>query len=143
MARAWSAGRLACRCPVWPTRHATCPCAAICVEGRRAIDQRGGDPFAEVLRRVRADMTANCVDFRCADGHHMSIDMAAALHPQSILALDRDGAPLPAKYGYPVKLRIPTKLGYKNPKHIHTVVVRNNYPGGYWEDQGHNWIGGS
>jgi DMSO/TMAO reductase YedYZ molybdopterin-dependent catalytic subunit len=69
--------------------------------------------------------------------------MATALHPQTLLALDWDGAPLPAKYGYPVKLRIPTKLGYKNPKHIHAVVVTNTYPGGYWEDQGYNWFGGS
>jgi DMSO/TMAO reductase YedYZ molybdopterin-dependent catalytic subunit len=50
---------------------------------------------------------------------------------------------LPAKYGYPVKLRMPTKLGYKNPKHIRAIYVTNTYTGGYWEDQGYNWFGGS
>jgi DMSO/TMAO reductase YedYZ molybdopterin-dependent catalytic subunit len=118
------------------TRH-------ICVEGWSAIGKWGGVPFAEVLRRAGADLGAKYVDFRCADDYHTSIDMATALHPQTILALDWDGTPLPAKYGYPVKLRMPTKLGYKNPKHIHTVVVTNTYPGGYWEDQGYNWFGGS
>lgn len=118
------------------TRH-------ICVEGWSAIGKWGGVPFAELLRRVGADLTAKYVDFRCADDYHTSIDMATALHPQTVLALDWDGAPLPPKYGYPVKLRMPTKLGYKNPKHIHTVVVTNTYPGGYWEDQGYNWFGGS
>ena len=118
------------------TRH-------ICVEGWSAIGQWGGVPFSEVLRRAGADLSAKYVDFRCADDYHTSIDMATALHPQTVLALDWDGAPLPAKYGYPVKLRMPTKLGYKNPKHIHTVVVTNAYPGGYWEDQGYNWFGGS
>ncbi|WP_425259203.1 molybdopterin-dependent oxidoreductase [Rubrivivax sp. RP6-9] len=118
------------------TRH-------ICVEGWSAIGKWGGVPFGELLRRVGADLTAKYVDFRCVDDYHTSIDMATALHPQTILALDWDGAPLPAKYGYPVKLRMPTKLGYKNPKHIHTVVVTNTYPGGYWEDQGYNWFGGS
>jgi DMSO/TMAO reductase YedYZ molybdopterin-dependent catalytic subunit len=118
------------------TRH-------ICVEGWSAIGKWGGVPFAELLRRAGADLSAKYVDLRCADDYHTSIDMATALHPQTILATDWDGSPLPAKYGYPVKLRMPTKLGYKNPKHIHTVVVTNTYPGGYWEDQGYNWFGGS
>ena len=36
-----------------------------------------------------------------------------------------------------------TKLGFKNPKHIHAIFVTNEYPGGYWEDQGYNWFSGS
>ncbi len=43
----------------------------------------------------------------------------------------------------PMKLRIPTKLGYKNPKHIVAMFVTNTNPGGYWEDKGYNWFGGS
>jgi DMSO/TMAO reductase YedYZ molybdopterin-dependent catalytic subunit len=42
-----------------------------------------------------------------------------------------------------MKLRMPTKLGYKNPKHIAAIFVTNTYPGGYWEDKGYNWFGGS
>lgn len=42
-----------------------------------------------------------------------------------------------------MKLRMPTKLGYKNPKHIVAISVTNDYPGGYWENQGYNWFGGS
>jgi DMSO/TMAO reductase YedYZ molybdopterin-dependent catalytic subunit len=42
-----------------------------------------------------------------------------------------------------MKLRIPTKLGYKNPKHIVAIGVTNEYPGGYWENRGYNWFGGS
>ena len=48
----------------------------------------------------------------------------------------------PNKYGYPVKLRISTKLGFKNPKHIAALFVTNDYPGAYWEDQGYNWFSG-
>jgi hypothetical protein len=40
-------------------------------------------------------------------------------------------------------LRVPTKLGFKNPKHIAAIFVTNDYPGGYWEDQGYNWFSGS
>ncbi len=66
----------------------------------------------------RHRLTARYVGFTCGDDYWTSIDMASALHPQTILALDYAGAPLPPKYGFPVKLRIPTKLGFKNPKHI-------------------------
>ncbi|MDR3452164.1 MAG: molybdopterin-binding protein [Rhodoferax sp.] len=118
------------------TRH-------ICVEGWSAIGRWGGVPFASFLRRVGADLTAKYVGFMCADDYYTSIDMPTALHPQTQLTLSYDGQPLPPKYGFPMKLRMPTKLGYKNPKYIKAIFVTNTYPGGYWEDQGYNWFGGS
>ncbi|WP_425269255.1 molybdopterin-dependent oxidoreductase [Janthinobacterium svalbardensis] len=118
------------------TRH-------ICVEGWSAIGRWGGVPFSHFLKRVGADTTAKYIGFQCADDYFTSIDMATALHPQTIMALTYDGEELPPKYGYPMKLRMPTKLGYKNPKHIQAIFVTNTYPGGYWENQGYNWFGGS
>jgi DMSO/TMAO reductase YedYZ molybdopterin-dependent catalytic subunit len=118
------------------TRH-------ICVEGWSAIGQWGGAPFRTFLERVGADMRAKYVGFKCADKYYSSIDMATALHPQTLLALDYGNAPLPPKYGYPLKLRVPTKLGFKNPKLIAAIFVTNDPPGGYWEDQGYNWFSGS
>nr|WP_322403869.1 molybdopterin-dependent oxidoreductase [Massilia sp. Gc5] len=118
------------------TRH-------ICVEGWSAIGKWGGVPFSYFLRRVGADLGAKYVGFKCADDYFTSIDMATALHPQTLMALTYDGQTLPPRYGYPMKLRMPTKLGYKNPKHIQAIFVTNTYPGGYWEDQGYNWFGGS
>ena len=118
------------------TRH-------ICVEGWSAIGKWGGVPLAAFLRRVGADLTAKYIGFKCVDGYHTSIDMPTALHAQTLLALTYDGQTLPPKYGYPMKIRMPTKLGYKNPKHVHALYVTNSYPGGYWEDQGYNWFGGS
>ncbi|WP_298400164.1 molybdopterin-dependent oxidoreductase [Janthinobacterium sp.] len=118
------------------TRH-------ICVEGWSAIGKWGGVPFSHFLKRVGADTTAKYIGFQCADDYFTSIDMVTALHPQTIMALTYDGQQLPPKYGYPMKLRMPTKLGYKNPKHIQAIFVTNTYPGGYWENQGYNWFGGS
>ena len=118
------------------TRH-------ICVEGWSAIGKWGGVPFSHFLKRIGADTTARYIGFQCADDYFTSIDMATALHPQTIMALTYDGQELPPKYGYPMKLRMPTKLGYKNPKHIQAIFVTNTYPGGYWENQGYNWFGGS
>ena len=118
------------------TRH-------ICVEGWSAIGKWGGVRLSEFLKRVGADTTAKYVGFQCADDYYGSIDMATALHPQTIMAFDWDGQRLPSKYGYPMKIRIPTKLGFKNPKLVTAMFVTNEYPGGYWEDKGYNWFSGS
>ena len=118
------------------TRH-------ICVEGWSAIGQWSGVRFSTFLERIGADLTAKYVGFRCADDYSTSIDMATALHPQTQLTFRFGDETLPPKYGFPMKLRIPTKLGFKNPKHITALFVTNDYPGGYWEDQGYNWYSGS
>jgi DMSO/TMAO reductase YedYZ molybdopterin-dependent catalytic subunit len=118
------------------TRH-------ICVEGWSAIGKWSGVRFSDFLRRIGADITAKYVGFKCADDYYTSIDMPTALHPQTQLTLRFADQVLPAAYGFPMKLRMPTKLGFKNPKHITALFVSNEYPGGYWEDQGYNWFSGS
>jgi DMSO/TMAO reductase YedYZ molybdopterin-dependent catalytic subunit len=119
------------------TRH-------ICVEGWSAIGKWGGVRFSTFLERIGADTTAKYVGFKCADDYYTSIDMPTALHPQTLLTFSFGDEVLPAKYGFPMKLRMPTKLGYKNPKHITAIFVTNTYPGGYWEDtEAYNWFGGS
>jgi DMSO/TMAO reductase YedYZ molybdopterin-dependent catalytic subunit len=118
------------------TRH-------ICVEGWSAIGKWSGVRFSDFLKRIGADLTARYVGFKCADDYYASIDMPTALHPQTLLTFRFGGEILPPKYGFPMKLRIPTKLGFKNPKHIMALFVTNEYPGGYWEDQGYNWFSGS
>ena len=118
------------------TRH-------ICVEGWSAIGKWSGVRFSTFLERIGADTTAKYVGFKCADDYYTSIDMATALHPQTLLSFRYADEILPPKYGFPMKLRIPTKLGFTNPKHIMAMFVTNEYPGGYWEDQGYNWFSGS
>ena len=118
------------------TRH-------ICVEGWSAIGKWTGVPLRDFLRRVGADTRAKYLWFRCAEGYSTSIDMPTALHPQTQMTLRFDGEVLPRKYGFPLKVRIPTKLGFKNPKHVMEMAVTNKYLGGYWEDQGYNWFSGS
>ena len=117
------------------TRH-------ICIEGWSAIGSWSGVPFSHFLRRIGADLTANYVNFRCDDNYVTSIDMPTALHPQTQLSFWFDGQVLPRAYGFPMKLRVPTKLGFKNPKFIGEIEVSNDYLGGTWESQGYNWFSG-
>jgi DMSO/TMAO reductase YedYZ molybdopterin-dependent catalytic subunit len=118
------------------TRH-------ICVEGWSAIGKWSGVRFSEFLQRIGADLGAKYVGFKCDDDYSTSIDMQTALHPQTLLAFKFGDQILPPKYGFPMKLRIPTKLGFKNPKHIAAIFVTNENPGGYWENKGYNWFSGS
>jgi len=118
------------------TRH-------ICVEGWSAIGKWSGVRFSDFLARIGADTTAKYIGFECADDYTTSIDMATALHPQTLLTFRFADQILPPKYGFPMKLRMPTKLGFKNPKHIAAIFVSNEYPGGYWENKGYNWFSGS
>ena len=114
----------------------------ICVEGWDYIGQWSGVPLRVFLERVGADLRAPYVAFRTADDYPSSIDMATALHPQTILATSYGGETLPDPFGYPLRLRMATKLGYKNPKWITAIEVTNTYPGGYWEKLGFNWHAG-
>jgi DMSO/TMAO reductase YedYZ molybdopterin-dependent catalytic subunit len=114
----------------------------ICVEGWSEVGKWTGVRLSDFLRRVGADLTAKYVWFRCAEGYHSSIDMPTAMHPQTQMTLQFDGKELEPKYGYPMRIRIPTKLGFKNPKHVMEIAVINNYNPGYWEAQGYNWFSG-
>jgi DMSO/TMAO reductase YedYZ molybdopterin-dependent catalytic subunit len=68
--------------------------------------------------------------------------MASALHPQTILALDFEFQPLAPQWGSPLRLRIPTKLGFKSAKNLQSIEVMNTDPGGYWENQGYDAFAG-
>jgi DMSO/TMAO reductase YedYZ molybdopterin-dependent catalytic subunit len=117
------------------TRH-------VCVEGWSMIGKWTGVPLRTFLARIGADTTAKYVGFECADGYYSSIDMASALHPQTFLTFKISDGILAPKFGYPLKLRVATKLGFKNPKWITAMYVTNRFPGGFWEDRGYNWFAG-
>ena len=118
------------------TRH-------VCIEGWSMIGKWSGPRLGDFLQRVGADLSAKYVGFQCADGYSGSIDMPSALHPQTIMAVKFADEIIPPKYGYPFKVRIPTKLGFKNPKWVTAIFVTNRFPGGFWEDRGYNWFSGS
>jgi DMSO/TMAO reductase YedYZ molybdopterin-dependent catalytic subunit len=117
------------------TRH-------VCVEGWSEIGSWTGARLSDFLKRVGADTRAKYVWFQCAEGYSNTIDMPTALHPQTQMSFKFADETLPRKYGFPMKIRIPTKLGFKNPKHVIAMHVTNKDLGGYWEDRGYNWFSG-
>jgi DMSO/TMAO reductase YedYZ molybdopterin-dependent catalytic subunit len=114
----------------------------ICVEGWSYIGEWSGVVLGHFLERIGADLSAKYVNFLTADDYPSSIDMATALHPQTLLATKYAGETMAAPFGYPLRLRTSTKLGYKNPKWITAMEVTNTYRPGFWEKAGFNWFGG-
>ena len=114
----------------------------ICIEGWSMVGKWSGPPLRVFLERVGADLTAKYVGFVCADGYYESLDMPTALHPQTIMALGYGDGPLGRAYGFPFKIRAPTKLGFKQPKWVTALFVTNRYPGGFWSDRGYDWFAG-
>lgn len=117
------------------TRH-------ICVEGWSEIGSWTGARFSDFLTRVGADLKQPFVTLRCTDGYFTTIDMATALHPQTQMSFMFADETLARIYGFPMKLRMPTKLGFKNPKHVVSIEVTDRNVGGYWENEGYNWFSG-
>ena len=114
----------------------------ICVEGWDYIGQWSGVNLREFFARIGADTTAKYVGFHCADGYTESLDMASALHPQTMLATKYAKQPIGDPFGFPLRLRTSTKLGFKNAKWLTAIEVTNTFPDTYYRKEGFNWFAG-
>jgi DMSO/TMAO reductase YedYZ molybdopterin-dependent catalytic subunit len=116
----------------------------VCVEGWAAVVQWGGVRLADVLDRAVLKPQGKYVYFASADGYYESWDIAAAMHPQTLLAYQKNDGLLPADHGGPLRLATPVKLGYKLSKWVTEVIVTDRLlpKRGYWEDQGYDWFAG-
>ncbi len=113
------------------TRH-------ICVEGWNVVGSFGGARLSDFLKMIGADPTARFVAVDCADDYYESLDMATAMHPQSLLCYEMYNQPLTREHGAPLRLSIPTKIGYKQAKYLTDFKVSHILErAGYWEDQGY------
>jgi DMSO/TMAO reductase YedYZ molybdopterin-dependent catalytic subunit len=119
------------------TRH-------ICIEGWTVIGSFTGVRLSEVLRHVGAASDARLVEFECADDYYESLDLPAAVHPQTMLCYEMYGEPLTPAHGAPLRLQMPIKLGYKQAKHVVEMRVARVQTArrGYWVDQGYPAYGG-
>lgn len=125
-----------------------------CVEGWSAIGKWSGVRLGDLLAAVRPRADARYVVFHCMDRddqgapYYESLDLQEAMHPQTLLSLRFDGAPLQPDHGAPVRLRVPTQLGYKSAKWVQRIEVVGTFAtiyggyGGYWEDRGYEWYAG-
>ena len=114
------------------TRH-------VCVEGWDVIGRFGGARLSDFLTMIGADTSARFITVACADDYYESLDIETALHPQTLLCYEMYDQPLTREHGAPLRLNIPTKIGYKQAKYLTGLKVTNVLNKvGYWEDQGYS-----
>jgi DMSO/TMAO reductase YedYZ molybdopterin-dependent catalytic subunit len=129
-----------------------------CVEGWSCIGKWTGVPLSALLDKAGLEPNARYIVFYCADDlaetgddegkYYESIGLEDAFHPQTILAYDMNGAPLPIPHGAPLRLRVERQLGYKMAKYVMRIEAVDEIAairggrGGFWEDRGYEWYAG-
>ena len=120
-----------------------------CEEGWSYIAEWSGVPLSHVLDLAGTLPEARYVVYRSFEkGWWDSIDMADALHPQTLLTLGMNGGELPVPFGGPVRMRVPRQLGYKNVKYITRLTLTDNLKkfgkglGSAGPEFGYSWYAG-
>jgi DMSO/TMAO reductase YedYZ molybdopterin-dependent catalytic subunit len=74
--------------------------------------------------------------------YYVGLDMASALHPQTLLCYEMGGQPLTPDHGAPLRLVIPVKYGIKSLKQIGTIAFTDQRPADFWAARGYDWYAG-
>ncbi len=93
-----------------------------------------GVSVPELLKRAQPGDRARVANIHSADGYVTSLPLPEL--DAALLAHTLNGAPLPAEHGYPLRLVVPGKLGYKLPKWITHIILTEEPAHGYWERLG-------
>jgi DMSO/TMAO reductase YedYZ molybdopterin-dependent catalytic subunit len=119
----------------------------VCVEGWSAVAWWAGLRFDDLIRAyppvsqakwARVESSVNLDAAGNPDPYFMSIDLATARHPQTLLATHFNGQPLTVDHGAPLRLLVPVKLGLKNVKAVTKITYSAEEPKDYWAERGYS-----
>src|SRR5580693_8589066 len=119
----------------------------VCVEGWSAVAWWAGLRFDDLIRTyppisqanwVRVESSVNLDASGSPDPYFMSLDLATARHPQTVLATHFNGQPLTVDHGAPLRLLVPVKLGLKNVKAVTKITYSAEEPKDYWAQRGYS-----
>jgi DMSO/TMAO reductase YedYZ molybdopterin-dependent catalytic subunit len=114
-----------------------------CIEGWSIIVQWTGARLADLMAKYPPVQKTEYVSLETPDrAYYVGLDLASAMHPQTLLAYEINGNPLPVPHGAPLRLAIPVKYGIKNIKRIGTLRYTNIRPADFWGDRGYDWYAG-
>lgn len=125
-----------------------------CIEGWSVVVQWAGARLADFMTTYKLGQrdakgpqaSPNWFDYVQLEtpdrGYYVGLDMASAMHPQTLLCYELNGKPLPLEHGAPLRLVIPVKYGIKNIKRIGTIRFLDTRPGDYWAERGYDWYAG-
>ena len=120
-----------------------------CEEGWSYIAEWRGVPLSHILGLVGALPQVRYVVYRSIQPDWWeSIDMADALHPQTLVTFGMNGSDLPVPFGGPLRMRVPRQLGYKNVKYITRLTATDSLKhfgkglGSVSPEEGYAWYAG-
>jgi DMSO/TMAO reductase YedYZ molybdopterin-dependent catalytic subunit len=128
-----------------------------CIEGWADVVNWGGTRFRDFLLKYPPptksgkpvdlehglDDLPEYVGFVTPSGeYYVGIDMASAVHPQTLLCYEMNGEALPPNHGAPLRLAIPIKYGIKNLQRIGTITYTDKRPADYWAERGYDYYAG-
>ncbi len=116
-----------------------------CIEGWSRIIQWGGASFADFVKHYYHDELSQdqYVAFETPGGdYYVGLELASAMHPQTLLCYEMNGKPLEPQHGAPLRLVVPVKYGIKNLKRIGKIDFSHSRPKDYWAERGYDWYAG-
>jgi DMSO/TMAO reductase YedYZ molybdopterin-dependent catalytic subunit len=124
-----------------------------CVEGWSTVVHWAGARLADLAamtglatREGRRDDPRDLLRYAALEtpdaAYYVGLDMASALHPQTLLCYEMGGQPLTPTHGAPLRLVIPVKYGIKNLKQVGTIRFTDIRPADYWAERGYDWYAG-
>ncbi len=73
--------------------------------------------------------------------YYESITMEDALNPATMMAYGIDGSTIPLPHGFPLRLVVPYKWGYKSAKYVYGIELTDSAVPGYWDTDGESYDG--
>jgi hypothetical protein len=128
-----------------------------CIEGWSVVVHWAGTRLADFIAKYppptksgkpvsiseRPDDLPDYVSLATPDGgYYVGLEMASALHLQTLLCYEMNGEPLSLEHGAPLRLVVPVKYGIKHIKRIGTLRYTDRRPADYWAEQGYDWYAG-
>jgi DMSO/TMAO reductase YedYZ molybdopterin-dependent catalytic subunit len=114
-----------------------------CIEGWSTIVQWKGARLADLMAKFPPLHRSDFVSLETPDRkYYVGLERESAMHPQTLLAYEINGQPLPLLHGAPLRLAIPVKYGIKNIKRIGTIRYTNVRPADFWAERGYDWYAG-
>ena len=109
-----------------------------CVEGWTETALWKGTRLAPLLEKAGVLEGADNVVFTSPGGYTTSLTLADIAETDPLLAYGVNGEALPQEQGFPLRMVVPERLGYKWIKWVTGIEVISGEYEGYWESRGYS-----
>ena len=110
-----------------------------CVTQWSALDNTWeGVLFSELVSQAMPAPEAKFLMAHCYGDYTTNISLEAVLESGGLLAHKRDGEELPPDHGWPLRLVVPSRYGWKSAKWLNGIEFMAEDKPGFWELRGYN-----